>query len=160
MPHVLAIDLHTTKWSPTRKSSKPYLPLTSTPPHFPLKKMRALSEKVKLCSSSEHKVKGFADDLSVFSSSRKGLSWRSILSVLPSIWKSDLTNVSLSSFQKGKSSTTSLCFTSNIQFNPTKFLGQTIGASVSKLSSKTLATKLTSCLEQIDKSLIRGDFKV
>ena len=42
---------------------------SNSPPTFPLKKAQIGAAKVKMCTSAPHTVKGYADDLFVFSSS-------------------------------------------------------------------------------------------
>ena len=59
------VNLNAVEWKHTRKGQRPFLPLSRTPP---LKKIRQHAKKFKYCLSSPHTVKGFADDLSVFSS--------------------------------------------------------------------------------------------
>ena len=156
-PYLLkwGINLHSIKWSLTKKSSKPYLPLSMTPPWFPLKKTRALSEKVKFHLSSEHKVKGFADDLSVFSFSKDD--HQQALTVIDEKCSSiglEIRPDKCFSLLITKGRVTNPKFdihgfpTSNIKSNPTKFLGRILGASTSnskKLSSSSLAANLTSC---------------
>ena len=62
------VNLNAVEWKHTRKGQRPYLPLSKSPPVFPLKKIRQDAKELKYCFSSSHTVKGFADDLSVFSS--------------------------------------------------------------------------------------------
>ena len=63
------IDLHSVKWSLTRKNSKPYLQPNATLSVFPLKRVRSKLDHDKFCCSSTHTAKGFADDLTIISSS-------------------------------------------------------------------------------------------
>ena len=62
------VNQNTVEWKHTRKGQRLFLPLSRTPPVFPLKKIRQDAKELKYCLSSPHTVKGFADDLSVFSS--------------------------------------------------------------------------------------------
>ena len=51
-----------------KEGQKAFLPLSKVPPKFPLKRVREEASKSKLCLSSPHLVKSFADDLTVISS--------------------------------------------------------------------------------------------
>ena len=164
------VDLHSVKWSLTRKNSKPFLPFNSTPPVFPLKKVRSMMNQVKYVSSQEHKVKCFADDLSFIS--RSSDDHQAALSLIDS----NCTALDLEirpdkcyslALKKGKPGP--ICFsihggsTRSISNSATKFLGQIIGASASsskKQSIKMLTIKLEECLSRLDTSLIRGDYRV
>ena len=59
------LDLHSIPYELTRKGQKPYLPFLKPPSMFPLTKTHEESSKSKLCSSSPHSVKVYADDISV-----------------------------------------------------------------------------------------------
>jgi hypothetical protein len=63
------VDLKSIPWYFARKSARKYLPSEVTPPSLPLKKVREQVQESKSFSSSKHKVKGFADDLTVISRS-------------------------------------------------------------------------------------------
>ena len=63
------INLHSIFWEFTRKNSKKFLPLGSSIKKFPLKKVRDEATKQKYTRSKEHKVKAFADDLTLIHSS-------------------------------------------------------------------------------------------
>ena len=63
------VDLHSIFWSFTRKNSKPFLPPGSSLKHYPLKKIRGEASHRKTIYSVPHKVKAFADDLSLIHSS-------------------------------------------------------------------------------------------
>ena len=68
------LNLHSVRRELTRKGQKAYFPLSKAPSNFCLKKVCEASFKPKLCLSSPHTVKGFADDLTVISSSMADLS--------------------------------------------------------------------------------------
>jgi len=53
----------------SRKGQKAYLPFSTIPPKFPLKKIHQDAKAIKTCSSAPHTVKGFADDITVISPS-------------------------------------------------------------------------------------------
>ena len=63
------LDLKSVQWHLTRKSCCKFLPPSKTPPVFPLKKVREEARKTKMTTSTSHKTKAFADDLTVISSS-------------------------------------------------------------------------------------------
>ena len=62
------LDLNAVHWVHTRKGQKAFLPFSTNPPKFPLKKIRQEAEEIKTCLSAPHTVKGFADDMMVISS--------------------------------------------------------------------------------------------
>ena len=63
------LDLKSVQWHLTRKSCCKFLSLSKTPPVFTLKKVREEARKTKMTTSTCHKTKAFADDLTVISSS-------------------------------------------------------------------------------------------
>ena len=52
-----------------QERKKAFLPLSTMVPKFPLKRNREEAKNIKICSSAPHTVKGFADDITVISSS-------------------------------------------------------------------------------------------
>ena len=61
------IDLHSIGWEHTGKGRKTFLPFSTKPPKFPLKRIREEAKSIKTCSSIPHTVKGFVDDITVIS---------------------------------------------------------------------------------------------
>ena len=59
--------LNAVHWVHTRKGQKAFLPFSTNPPKFPLKKIHQEAKEVKTCLSAPHTVKGFADDMTVIS---------------------------------------------------------------------------------------------
>ena len=51
------------------KGHKAFLPFSTSPPKFPLKKIREEAKSIKTCQSAPHTVKGFADDITIISPS-------------------------------------------------------------------------------------------
>ena len=155
----------------TRKGQRSYLPLSKTPPVFLLKKTHQDAKKLKYRLSSPHTVKGFADDLSVFSFSISD--HQSLLS--------DLTNYSqdldlslrpdkcISLIFDGKKMDSKTTFplamgsTRNIADAPAKILGKLVTGS-SSLTKQALAAsldkKIISTMQRLDDRPIRGEFKV
>jgi hypothetical protein len=63
------LDLRYTPWHFAKKSAKKFPPPDAEPPESRLKKVREQAALPKSAASSSHKVKGFADDLTVISRS-------------------------------------------------------------------------------------------
>ena len=61
------INLDQINWRYARKTARQFRPLTSTPPLFTPSKSSSL--KLKTYPSSKHKIKAFADDLTIISTS-------------------------------------------------------------------------------------------
>ena len=129
------VDLHSIFWSFTRKNSKPFLPPGSSLKHYPLKKIRGEASHRKTIYTIPHKVKAFADDLSLIHSS-------------PSVHQQELSAIDshcldldlvirpdkcVSFVFDGSSMKSSSSFSLSsgqsipIHVKPTKILGQTIG---------------------------------
>ena len=159
------------EWKHTRKGQRPFLPLSTTPPVFPLKKIRLDAKELKHCLSSPHTVKGFADDLSVFSTNIRD--HQSLLSDLSIYYQNlDLTfrpDKCISLIFDGKKMDHKTTFslvngsTRNIADAPTKILGKLIAGSPSS-TKQALAAKLDkkilSAMQRLDDRPIRGEFKV
>ena len=164
------IDLHSVKWSLTRKNSKPYLQPNATLSVFPLKRVRSKLDHDKFCCSSTHTAKGFADDLTIISSSCD--SHQSMLSMIDDKCSSldlEIRPDKCFSLYLQKGSPKKRCFsihgslTTSITSASTKFLGQIVGKSLStskRLTNKMLTTTINQALSSIDTSPIRGDFKI
>ena len=65
-----SINLHSMKWEFARKNGKPYLPFSTAPPIYPLKKRREAATLPKYVLSASQKAKAYADDLTILSTSR------------------------------------------------------------------------------------------
>ena len=150
------IDLHSVKWSVTRKSSKLFLPFDNPSSVYLLKNIRSMMRQAKYVCSQ--------DDLSSFpvllvttrpaSSSQRVCRW---------IWRLDKINATLLSSSMASYFSIHEGTMSSVASSPTEFLGQIIGgsfASLRKLSSKILTTKLDEPLTRLDASKIRGNYKV
>ena len=88
------VDLSTIKWNFARRSSKRYRNLDSQPPHFiPISQKR--NSAPKLAKSSEHKVKGYADDLTIINIDQQSHKETLAKVVQILMFKSELINVSL-----------------------------------------------------------------
>ena len=122
-------------------------------------------------ASKEHKVKGFADDLTVISSTKED--HQNILSCIDSRCE----DISLSirpdkchslvfNGQKAVKKTSFLIGsgeTQNICDHPTLFLGSTIGCNTTtsvKSASNSFSSMFISSLEKLDQAKIRGEYKV
>ena len=165
------VNQNTVEWKHTRKGQRLFLPLSRTPPVFPLKKIRQDAKELKYCLSCPHTVKGFADDLLVFSSNIS--EHQSLLSDLSTYSQDlDLTlrpDKCISVIFNGNKMDHNITFslangsTRNIAEAPTKILGKLIAGS-SSLTKQTVATKLdskiTSAIQRLDDNPIRGEFKV
>ena len=165
------IDLNQVEWAFTRKSSKKYLPVNATVPHFPLKKVREEAKQPKTIKLSPRSILAYADDTTILSAS-------------PSAHQQALTQVNskcldlgleirpdkcVSFVFDGKKANKKKVFTihqgstRNISSAPTKFLGKTIGANptITKThAGKRITEKLYSTLHNIDQCPIRGEYKV
>ena len=164
------LNLKSTSWHFTRKSAKKFLPPEATPPEFPLKKIRERAQQTKTAASSRHKVKGFADDLTVISRSLS--SHQNLLET--TVTKCNDLDLHLrldkcvSILYNGKKllddSSVQLPSgrTSSIRTAPTKFLGGYIGHSRSvttQSASSRLLKTASNALGEIDKQPIRGEYK-
>ena len=164
------LDLRSTQWKLTRKGQKPYLPLQTMPPNFPLKNIRTEAAKVKTCTFASHTGKGFADDLTVLS-----LSAQDYVLALSEIKKKcrdvDLTLrpdkcvTIIFDGNKMDQRNTSLSngHTRNITKGPSSILGHVIGSTTLKLgaaSAKKLESKLLSAIKRIDERPIREEYKI
>ena len=159
------VNLHSVSWSLTRKNSKKFLPLDSTLKQFPLKKIRDEASKPKFVRSRHHKVKAFADDLSLIHSS---LSEHQVelLAIDNHCCDLDLKIrpdkcVSLvfdGSTMKPSSLPLSAGFTTPVANKPTKILGQTLGKDVAtsrSAASSKLKARFFTALSNIDSQPIR-----
>ena len=165
------LNLNMAEWKHTRKGQKSYLPTTKNPPVFPLKRIRENSKEIKYCLSSPHTVKGFADDLSVFSS--KISDHQSLLTELSSYCQDlDLTlrpDKCISVIFDGKKMNHNTTFslfngsTRNIAEVPTKILGKIMTGSntlTKRALTAKLESKVISVMQRLDTRPIRGEFKV
>ena len=142
------------------------------PNTMPSASIKALASELKPCSSSLHKVKGFADDLTVLSSDVA--SHQRVLSLLvlkardlcfefqPAKCVSLHFNghhvVASTQFSMTNGNTINIC-----DINCTKFLGKTIGTSslaTRKLASDDMRQQILLYLQRIDDCPVRGEYKV
>ena len=65
------LNLHSINWAFARKSGKCFLPAGTNPPHYPLKKVREAAQRPKQVKSESHSVKAYADDVTLFSTSKE-----------------------------------------------------------------------------------------
>jgi len=165
------VDLHAIKWHLTRRSSKVFLPRESQPPHYPLTKVREQIPRQKFALSYEHKVKAYADDLTVISQSAADhqLTLTDIDNKCQDIGLQIRPDKCVSIVLQGKKvlNRTFVLHNNNttksIKDAPSKFLGQTIASSNSAarlISSKRLSKDLTDSMERLDAIPIRGDYKI
>ena len=163
------LDLPSTQWKLTRKGQKPYLPLQTTPPNFPLKKIRTEAAKVKTCTSASHTVKGFADDLTVLSSSAQDhvLALSEIdkkCTDLDLILRPDkCVTIIFDGNKMNQSNTISLSngHTRNIAESHSSILGHVSTTLKPRATSaKKLESKLLSAIKRIDERPIRGEYKI
>ena len=165
------LDLHSVRWEHTRKGTKAFLPLSTMVPKFPLKRIREEAKNIKICSSAPHTVKGFADDITVISSSvsahtsalqeidQKASSLDLVLKVEKCV------SFLFDGKSVDKKSTVPLSSgsTRNISEAPWKVLGHLIAVTPTgsrKTSAKKLESKLLSSIKKIDSRPIRGEFKI
>ena len=163
------ISLKSTPWHFTQKLAKKFLPTEAAPPKFPLKRVREQALQPKSITSSSHKVKAFADELTVISRSlsshQKVLEATVIkckdmdLQVRPDKCVYILYNgkkvLDDSSVQLPSGSTNS------IRAAPTEFLGGYVGhthSATRKAASIHLLEFITKALDEIDKQPIRGEY--
>jgi len=163
------VNLCSIQWIPAARNRKHYVPLAAGPPK-PSTRTK-LSGKPKSAWSSDHKVKAFADDITLISTD-------------PAAHQDDLLSLDSACLELGleirPDKCTSLHFTGKkmcssfiiqLQNGQTKplsdaavsFLGCTIAISSSETkasASSKLLKRMTSCLENIDKRPIRGELKV
>ena len=154
------VDLRLINWKLARKSAKSFIPISSQPPDHPLKQAREAAKKPKQIKSSCHSVKGYADDLTVLSTSKED--HQSALMEID--FKCHDLGLQLKPEKICSHTTFSLQdgSTRNISSAPTKFLGQTIGVGeqVTRSSAaKKLTNKVYSILDNLDKRPIRGEYK-
>ena len=154
-------------WSFTRKNSKPFLPPGSSLKHYPLKKIIGEASHRKTIYSVPHKVKAFADDLSLIHSS-------------PSVHQQELSATDshcldldlvirpdkcVSFVFDGSSMKSSSSFSLSsgqsipIHVKPTKILGQTIGKDPSTTRSAAFSKLFINALLNINSWPIRGEYK-
>lgn len=164
------IDLTTVRWHLTRKSSKAYLPFSTTPQQYPLKKMRAQLDEEKFVDSIQHKAKAYVDDLTFISSDKTdhqdGLT--GIHSKCESLdlhirpekcYSLHMENGKV----KPSSFTISESVTKCVKSNPMKFLGQFVASSnksTCHLSVTSLSTLVNDTLQRINDCPVRGDYKI
>ena len=161
------IDLDTVNWKLSRKNSKCYRSLSSPPPSLNLS---SYSPKNKLFNSVEHKVKSFADDLTIISTNL--VDHQSMLSKIDACC-SDLSlqlrpdkciTMSYTGKKFNKQATVKLSggSTTNISQNPAKFLGKYL--ITDRLSAKRPANVISSlfktAITNLDKRPIRGEYKL
>lgn len=163
------VNLRSLEWIPAAKNHKHFVPLASGPPK-PSKKTK-FSGKPQNAWSSDHKVKAFADDLTVISSD-------------PAAHQAELLSLDSACLDLGleirPDKCTSLHFTGKKMCN--KYMvqlmnGQTkplsegsirfLGCAIAISSTETRSTatskflkRMTTCLEKIDERPIRGEYKV
>ena len=163
------VNLHSVLWSLTRKNSKIFMPPGSSLKHFPLKKIREEASLQKYTSSAPHKIKAFADDLTLINSSPSV--HQQELSIIDShcmdldleirpdkcvSFVFDGSSMKLSPFLLSAGSTTP------IQIKPTKILGQMLGKDTKTTRSAAfskLEARFSTALSNIDCSPIRGEYK-
>ena len=164
------LNLKSTPWHFTRKSAKKFLPPEAAPPEFPLKKIRERAQQTKTAASSRHKVKGFADDLTVISrslSSHQNLLETTVTKCIDLDLYLRLDKCVSILYNRKKLLDNSsvqlpLGRTSSIPTALTKFLGGYIGHSCSvttKSASSRLLKTASNALGEIDKQPIRGEYK-
>jgi len=165
-----SVDLSTIKWCFARKSSKMYRCLDAHPPHFiPVSQQR--NKVPKFGKSSEHKVKGYADDLTIINIDQQ--SHRETLERVDGccldldlqIRADKCVTLSFDGHKMDKhfNVTVTSGETQNISTTGMKFLGRYIGASsrqTTALSSTTLRSKFESSLLALDSRPIRGEYKL
>ena len=163
------VNIHSVQWIPAAQKRKHFVPLAQGPPKPSLKSNP--SGKVKFAWSNEHKVKAFADDLTLISSDIAA-------------HQADLLSLDSACLELGleirPDKCTSLHFTGKkmsttvtVQLNkgktsplsafPISFLGCTLAISPSETksaSSAKLLKRFSTCLQKIDQRPIRGEFKV
>ena len=161
------LDLNTVQWFLARKNAKCYIePGTKLPK--PLKDHPA---QPKYANGTEHKVKAFADDLTIINSNKVdhqkallrinsacsdlGLSLKPPKCVSLSIENGTVSPKANFSLTNGT--------TRSLSEAPTKFLGHTIAASealTKRAASSSLKSIITEGLQKIDDRPIRGEMKV
>jgi hypothetical protein len=165
------VDLNSVRWEFARKNSKPYLPINTTPPVYPLKKQRAAATDLKYTWSEDQRVKAYADDLTYLSVSKDDHQL-ALTAISQSCQELDLEirpDKCVTYCFDGQKPLPRMYFslingnTSNISTAPTKFLGETIGITLNtskRLSAKKLSSKLFEIVNKIDIRPIRGEYKV
>ena len=164
------LNLFTAKWKFARKSSKKYYSIDSPPPDFiPVCHQRINSRK--MVKSSEHKIKCFADDLTLISSDKED--HRNALS-RSDLYASDLDLairadkcyiLSLKGLKQDKNFSVALVSgkITPISKAGTKFLGKYIAYTpkpTTTLCNNSISSKFKVAMEKIDPKHIRGEFKV
>jgi len=165
-----SLNLHTAEWCYAGRYRKVYHP--DKPSTEPSASISATAALPKTCYSSLHKVKGFADDLTVISKDIK--SHQRVLSSLV-LKASDIClefqppkcislnfnghrMVSSTVFSMADGKTINIC-----NVNCTKFLGRTIGISPTiarKTASTNMKQQIIQFLQRIDKCSIHGEYKI
>ena len=131
------LNLHSINWSFARKSGRCFLPSGTAPPHHPLKKVREAAQCPKLVKSELHSVKAYADDVTLFSTSKKAhqaalISLDEKCSYIGLQIRPDKRILYIFDGHKTCSCTTFKLqqgYIQNITNAPSKFLGQQIGTS-------------------------------
>ena len=145
------------------------LPAGTEHPHHPLKKVREAAQRPKQVKSESYSVKAFADDVTLFSTSKEAhqtvlLELDDKCSEIGLQIRPDKCVSYIFDGQKICSGTTVKSqqgSTKNMTSAPSKFLGQTLAAiSRSNRSlSKKITEKVYSAFNQIDQGPIRGEYK-
>ena len=154
-----------------RKSARKYLPTNAQLPHYHLPKVRERATNPKTFLSRSHKTKAFADDLTIISSSIH--SHQAVLDITTQrCMEIDLQirpDKCTSILFDGKKLLTNSSMplpcgkTRDIRSAPTKFLGGFIAhnrKTARLAASDHLSTTITSALRKLEKSPIRGEYKI
>ena len=163
------LPLKSTKWYLTRKGGRHYLPQDTPPPRYPLKKLREEASKIKLYISHPHSIKGFADDLTVLSTTFCD-HWLALEKIESCCSDLDLEFrpdkcvtfcYNLREMVKEAKASLSEGNTRNIAPNPVKFLGCFLGVSPQasqKGAMERISKELTESLKLIDSRPVRGEW--
>ena len=150
------------KWTPAMGNGKWFLPCSSIPPSTTIPAVKA---------SQSHKVKGYADDLTVISSTPD--EHQEVVSLVDTrcndinlTVRPDKCHTLVFDGKAPKNNTAILVGgrpTSNIKDKPSTFLGSVVACSRrSKFNSSNLqfSDDLTACLQRVDNAPLRGEYKV
>ena len=160
--HTEDINLSGIRWVPAKGNGKWFLPHSCDFPSL---------KPPPMVYSKPHKVKGYADDLTIVSSSPAD--HQEVITMVDDRCKDICLHVRpdkcYSLIYDGRATKNNPiisvggCITTNIKKKPTTFLGSIIAGSSGsrkKASNAKFSEDFTSCLERLDSSLIRGEYKV
>ena len=164
------LDLNSVNWTFARKNSKRFLPLSTQPPSFTPSHAKGRKD-TRTYQSREHKVKAFADDLTIITSNYSDHK-KTLCSIDSHCLEVDLMlrpekcitmSYTGSQFDTKASVHLSGGSTVNIIKKPAKMLGRLIkqsNRSTCSQASQQLLSHFKVCLENLNSRPIRGEYKL